>query len=74
MSFSGSNAEEARARWAGLQNKWHACREEWRDEVAQRFENEHWTPWQASVPALLDRMAELESVIGEVESETRQLD
>jgi len=50
---------EIRALWKAFQRDWEKCRQEWRDEVASKFETEFVAPWEPAIQELLERLEAL---------------
>jgi hypothetical protein len=48
------------AEWSLFEHQWHTTRRDWRDAVAERFENEFWKQWEAEFAPLLRELNELE--------------
>jgi exonuclease VII small subunit len=58
--------EEAQKRLAAI---WIAASDEWRDEVARRFDREYWTQLDAAASRYQQAIEELETVIERLENE-----
>ena len=63
--------DRLRGHWSVLQDQWHATREVWRDDVGDRFEQEFWQEWEATVPLALKTIRELEEILHQAEINTR---
>lgn len=68
----GANTERLAQEFRILQRQWLLAREQWKDEVAHRFEQEHWNPHMPVVQAILQSMGRLESELADVLASIRR--
>jgi transketolase len=59
--------EQARSVWRHAEDDWEDARESWRDDMAARFEAEHWEP-------VVDVMGELIASLDEAMEAIREVD
>ena len=60
MSQFERPSESAQQQWLALNRQWQSAREQWNDEVSQRFEREFWSEWERVVPQTLELLRALE--------------
>jgi len=56
--------------WKVLQSEWAQCRGEWRDAVADQFEQEYWNQWESMMPQMLGFLTELDDLLNRIPQQT----
>lgn len=68
MSHFERPSEVTQQQWLALQRQWQGAREEWNDEVSQRFEREFWSDWESVLPQTIEILRALEETLDAAES------
>lgn len=65
MSQMSENRDRLRGEWVGIKSKWATARQDWCDNVGDRFEQEYWKNLESEMPRLFEAMQHLENVLGQ---------
>ena len=63
MSRISETLDRLRVVWYELAKQWLSTRQDWSDQVGDRFEQEFWSEWDSRMPQLLEVVAELEHAL-----------